>query len=384
VTEKAWDEARPEATVAALRIELGAVQAIALAVGLAYLEIARPELPPLSVDDARRVVLRDADRYFPFAEPAAISLTEVGGLAFGTPAAALERWVSAFAAWAPVHAIFDAPLATARAIGSRDSHEHSLRIEAGAGEHGIVRVKDGALVDVRRVAPAVGTPDDPLASTNDTSLPDSVLGVPIRYAAAIGALDHVNDGVADMLLNATLGRRMRVVRQRRAQRSYASISLAVLLLIAALNAARDRTLRVTKLAADSLASVSAPSVAARDRLASAAAEWQALNGPLLRAPDPLQTLATLSRALPADAFVERIQWDGKEWRLEGSTDAAAAIVPRLDSQPSFAGVRVLNASMRFRDGARTRESFSVAFRVREPNGGRPGGNSERGGVSGKR
>jgi hypothetical protein len=43
---------------------------------------------------------------------------------------------------------------------------------------------------------------------------------------------------------------------------------------------------------------------------------------------------------------------------------AAALVPHLDRNGHFEDVRMLSASSRFRDGPRTRETFSIALRVR--------------------
>lgn len=381
--EFAWNGQQPELTVAALREEYGGVGGVCIAIGLGALEIARPDLPPMSQQAARRVLLRDADRYFPTDEPLAVS--HAGALAFATPANALQRWVRAFEQWAPVRAVVAAPDAIAAAIGAnavaeRAVSERALTIEAARDERGVLRVRDGVPIEVRRVrntsaeAAATGTAVDsvrrkavPSRSGNDdatdTAALAGTLGVPFAYSAALGALQLVHAAVDAMLLDANLERMIREQRNRRAWRSYATVGIAAALLLAAVNTSRNRTLHTLESAADSLARASAPGVAAREALARTGAEARALAALHDPAHDPLAVLATVSRALPRDAFVDRIEWDGREWRIEGSANAAATIVPSLDAESGLTGVRVLSASTRFRDGARMRESFAVAFRV---------------------
>jgi len=53
-----------------------------------------------------------------------------------------------------------------------------------------------------------------------------------------------------------------------------------------------------------------------------------------------------------------------DWQIDGTALDAAAIVPLLDRDDRFEDVRFLSASSRFRDGDRTYETFSIAFRVR--------------------
>jgi hypothetical protein len=360
VAEFPWDALHPEHIVDALRAKFGSPRALGLSIGLGFLEVAKPELPPLSAVDARRVLLRDADRYFPLDGSVAVALREAGAIAFAMDGAHLQRWVNAFANWAPVHAVIAAPDAVAIALKERSASSGAYWIDAALDERGLLRIQDGRLTEVRRMLGETATTE----RSEARAVGDDILGTGGQFAAAIGALACINASTQVMLLDAPLDRSLQRVRDRRAWRSYALAAVSAVLLLAAVNVSRNRTLVATEVYADSLEKVSAPGVAARARLVRSQEEVQTLSRNATRNSDPLRVLATVSRALPADAFVQRVEWDGTEWRLEGSTDKAAAIVQTLDAQNLLSNVRVLNASMRFRDGNRTRESFSVAFRVK--------------------
>ena len=360
VAEFAWDALRPEEVVDGLRAKFGAASKVSIAIGLGFLEVARPELPPLPPADARRVLLRDADRYFPLEGSAAVSLPQAGSVAFAVNAARLQAWVAAFANWAPVHAIFAAPDVIAYALHEKNAGAQTYAVDAAVRETGTIKVQNGRVVEARRLP----TPSTKSSPNDARTVGDNVFGVGGQFAAAIGALLCVDSDTQLMLLDTTLERSLNAVRQQRAWRSYAYMAFALVGLVASFNSSRERTLAATQAYADSLEKVSAPGIAAQARLLRSQHELSTLAARSGSAGDALQVLAALSKALPSDAFVQRIEWDGKEWRLEGSTDQAAAIVQKLDAQAGLSNVRVLNASMRFRDGNRTRESFSVAFQTK--------------------
>jgi hypothetical protein len=79
--------------------------------------------------------------------------------------------------------------------------------------------------------------------------------------------------------------------------------------------------------------------------------------------DPILVLASLSDRLPTGATVLSLRVVANEWQIDGTALDAAAIVPLLDSDARFRDVRFLSASSRFREGERTYETFSIAFRV---------------------
>ena len=137
---------------------------------------------------------------------------------------------------------------------------------------------------------------------------------------------------------------------------------------------RERTAATQRLT--QLSSDAAPAQRAALRLDRALAEQQ-----LLGVADSLNSagttpsamLARLGVLLPRDAFVQRLDWDGNAWRIDGSAADAPRIVPLLDADAHFSDVRIVAASTRFLDAGKQRESFSIAFRAKSPaSGGRSG------------
>ncbi|MEO7996720.1 MAG: PilN domain-containing protein [Gemmatimonadaceae bacterium] len=387
LTEHEWDSNAPERVVDKLRAMFGSKRSIALSVGLSFLEIAKPELPPLSPENLRRVLRRDADRYFPLEGAAAIAGPFDAGLTYATYSEWLQRCVRAFEEWGAVRSVVAAPTAIAEALrfGVRSSTKQntsastasqSFVVDAFADEFGLIVLREGIVREVRRISRSTAlqsivsaTPLEECSlnvrSTNvATYEADGKHGAPAKYAAAIGALNLLNAPLSEMLLDAELERKLQSRRERRQWTSYALLAASVLLLVASANARRTSTLRATQRAVDSLSQLAAPGLASQKQLAQLGEEFRILSTHNDATRDPLHVVATLSKTLPADAFVERLAWDGNEWRLDGSANQAASVVPHLDSAHAFTDVRVLTASTRFRDGARMRESFSVAFKLK--------------------
>lgn len=406
VAEYAWNPETPERLVDLLQAEVPAPRAIVLAIGLGFLETSKPDLPPLLPSDARRVLLRDADRYFPLEQTAAVSAPGAGGIAFAMSAAQLQRWVDAFASWAPVRGVFAAPDCVATALGSSgslrgpgvgagarvgshgaagasaqvnaetdipvgadsDTDMLTYRVDAGIAETGLVRfqARDETNTDAYCVVDARRIPTGMLdAAVQHTTFVHelSVEGVTGQYAAAIGAVQLRHSSVDAMLLDANSADAFRGARNRRVLLSAVVFAVALLIVVLSFNARRDTTLRVTQRLVDSLTAVAAPGLAAQLRLQQFGTEGALLAAQASGRDDVLHVIAALSEALPRDAFVERLEWDGSQWRIDGSVNQASSVVPRLDSARLFTDVHVLGASTRFRDGAQMRESFSVSFRT---------------------
>jgi hypothetical protein len=55
---------------------------------------------------------------------------------------------------------------------------------------------------------------------------------------------------------------------------------------------------------------------------------------------------------------------GDEWRIDGTSTNAAAILPALDGDPRFVDARFLSATARYREAGKNYESFSLAFRAK--------------------
>ncbi|MEP6780374.1 MAG: PilN domain-containing protein [Gemmatimonadaceae bacterium] len=360
-TEMSWDPTRPQAAVDALSAEVGRVRTISLSIGLGFLETARPELPPLSDADRLRLLRRDADRYFPIEGAAAVTDARTGGVAFALASEQLQRWTAAFESWAPVRAIVAAPSGIASALAARGTSSSAFTIDAGAEERGVMRFANGVVEEARRV-PISLTP----GVVNGTRPIDDrmIEETPGRFAAAIGALDSIKAPLDVMLLDAPLDRVLRRQRQRRVWASYFMFAAMLVLLGTSVNLSRKKTLLEAEGAIAALTSEATPALGAQARLNSLNEEARVLLARQTNKSGTLAVLAALSNALPTDAFVQRLDWNGTEWHIDGSVNQGATIVPMLDAGGIFTNVRVLSASARFRDGDRMRESFSIAFQVK--------------------
>ena len=82
-----------------------------------------------------------------------------------------------------------------------------------------------------------------------------------------------------------------------------------------------------------------------------------------RADAPPAVLARLGAVLPRDAFMQRLEWTGTEWRIDGSANDAAALVPLLDADAAFVNVRAAAPSTRYLENGRPRSSFSIVFQT---------------------
>ncbi len=369
--EVPWDSTRPDLAVAALRERIGDVNAIALSIGLGFLAIAKPELPPISGSAARRILQRDADRHFPIEGRIAIAASGGSDYAFATPSATLDAWVNAFRVWAPVTSVYAAPHAIMRALSANESGAsnatRSFTVDAGASERGLLSFDNNRLRDVRRL------PETLAAATLNGArpIPDALLkGASGKFAAALGTITTGDDSLDSMLLDSTLEHSLLRQRQLRLWRSVAMFAASLCALVWAANMQRDKALASVEQSIRALDTQAAPAYESQAKLTRANTELALLASSQQQNADALSVLAMVSKALPVAAVVQRAEWDGRVWRIDGSTDNAAQIVPRLDSVKAFRDVHSLGASTRFRDGERMRESFSVSFAL---NATTPGG-----------
>ncbi len=342
----AWSPDAPDAMVDAVRDGYGAPSGITLVIGLGLLEISEPELPPLSVAARRAVIWRDADRYFPINEPVAVACADA--LAFGVSARRLESWVRAVTALGKVRSIVTAPQVAAKLIGTG-----ARRLAAAEGERGIIRSANGHLQSVRR---AMGT--DP---TNG----DGALLTATELGRA--ALEWESAALDDQLLDPTIERRMRAARLRRTLSRVGVAAVVVVALSWSADRWRDSQLADVDVQTQALGERAEPARLAATREAQARIELALLREAQARrvAPDaPLVVLAQLSRILPRDAFVQRLEWDGVRWRVEGTADDAPRLVPLIDADAHFRDVRIAASSQRFVDAGRQRESFAITFQTK--------------------
>jgi hypothetical protein len=352
--ELSWNPARPADAVAALRQALGPTSRIALSVGLGFLHIKQAKLPPAPIAERRRILALEPDRFFPVQDQAlAVSLANDDNLAFAIDADQLERWVSAFEAWAPVEVIEPAPLSIARALGPRASG--TFAIAAGPDEQGVIEVQHGRVRAARRM---FGNGEAQAASLPATT------GVAASHLAAYGAVLGMADPLDAMLLTDSQTARLRTRRLRRVVTAAVVCAIAFVLAIWSVDSSRQKRLDRIRQEIVALTPNAREAIDLRDRLAATEREASAITQLAAQRPDPLPVLAALGAQLPAGATVLNIRSNGRDWQIEGRASDAAAIVPLLDRDERFDDVRFLSASSRFREGGRTYETFSIAFRVR--------------------
>jgi hypothetical protein len=338
-----WRPDAPGRLVEALRAEFGTPSALVVIVGLTFLEIAEPQLPPVPNDVRVRMLQRDSDRYFALREPAAVATD--GTVAFAMPSPPLTSWIDALAAWSPVRAVLT--VAQAAALGG---HDGQWAVTAGTGSIGQLTLRDQRVQAARR---ARGTP---AAGERTLSINQLAGGA---WRASAGALDL-------QLLDAPMRARQQQQRARRWWQSVALAAAALMLLAWSIEHWRDGQLLALQREAATLEQTTAGARAAQERLVRAQGELVAIataDRGTARADTPPAVLARLGALLPRDAFIQRLEWNGTEWRIDGSATDAAALVPLLDADTQFVGVRAAAPSTRYLENGRTRSSFSIVFQT---------------------
>lgn len=353
----AWDPAQPEGGVAQLRAQVGSVDAIAVAVGLGFLHVKRVELPPAPQAAREQMLALESERFFATTAPVTVALAPGGTVTFAADADALERWTAALERWAPVVRVDAAPVALARAIAHGNATvSGEFALGAGHGEHGVVTLRSGVLAGARRIPQAAGVPPAATAPVRGA--------VPATHLAAWGALLGEDEDELGTL--APPQRRRSFASRRRRRLAVAVVAAVAGLALAVLSADRWRARTLQALETDVAArrAAAAPgeaALAARARLD----QEVAMLGTLAASRNgALTALAAISAALPADAVIQGAHAVGRDWEIDGTASSAAALVPALDKDGRFENVRLRAASSRFRDGTRTRETFSLALRVR--------------------
>jgi hypothetical protein len=353
--ELPWDPAHPEQVVEQLHARLGPARRLSLSVSLGFLHVKRVKLPPAPADERRRMIALEPSRFFPVqGGRLAVALPESGDFAFAMDAELQGRWVLAFKKWAPVDAVEATPTSLQRALGPSPDGIYAL--PAGPEEEGVVELAGGRFRSARR-APrgTLGAAPLPLPTRE---------GVPADFLCAWGAALGIDGGLDAMLVSTQMAARIRGRRVSRLVTAGAACVLALVFALWALDRSRERTLEALRQEAATLTARAGEAIELQGALAAIDQEREALGKPAGGALDPLPVLAAISQRLPAGATVLNLRATGEDWQMDGTAPDAAAIVPLLDGDDRFHEVRFLSASSRYREGNRTYETFSIAFRVR--------------------
>jgi hypothetical protein len=347
-----WDTRAPGDAVALLRKQLGAVDSIALSIGLEFTHVKNVNLPPVSAEERRKILTLEPDRFFAIdSENIVVATAEKSDLVFSADSSFVESLIAAFSTWAPVEVVEPSPVSVARALKSGGVKSGMFEIPAAANEHGMIELADGRVAVARRSA-EIPAPVQQLPA---------VRGVASQFLAAYGAALGVDAPVDGMMFPPDA---MTALRRRRAMgvvRASVNVALALAFALAAID--RSRT-RLVEAAAAELASLSTKAegpASIRAQLAQLDLESAAAQAASASHSDPVAVLAAISRRLPHDAVAMSVRADGDEWQIDGTAAKAADIVPALDADPKLDNVRFLSASSHFNEGNRTYETFSVAM-----------------------
>lgn len=356
-TDIAWNPADAAPGLAALREWGGKIDAIAVAVGLGLLHVARVDLPPAPDEARERMLALESDRFFASVAPLWVAIAPGGDVAFAADAGALDDWCASLERWAPLVRVDAAPVALARALGREVTGQY--RVDAALGEHGFIAIRGGIVSAVRRIPLALGeSPGTPLPARG---------AIPASHLAAWGALLGEDAAEGGTLASPSRRGTFAARRKRRLRVAAVAAVAGLALATAAADRWRERTVRALEDEIATLREGAAPgeaALAARARLDAEIAHLARSERARSGAAGVLGALAAISNALPPDAVILNAHAVGRDWQIDGTASSAAALVPRLDQAGRFEQVRFLGASSRFRDGARTRETFSIALRVR--------------------
>lgn len=357
----AWNPEQSDVMIDAVRAVVGTPSHIVLVVGLAHLEIARPELPPITPAAKRAVLLRDADRYFPIAEPIAVAILD--GFALATPSVRLAAWVSAASELGAVRVVVAAPT-----IAVRLARHGTYTLPVGAHELGVLEVASGVVQSLRRQSIPGGAVDGAAhesgtnADSRNVCSSEQIGREALRQLALPLDAQLLDDGLDAMLHRA---------RTRQFALAVVLALAAVLLLAWSADRWRGAVLNATEARVAVLETDVQPAERALHREQQAAAEFALLHLSTKRASAPnapLFVLASVTQVLPKDTFVQRLTWDGSQWRVEGTTDNAPRLVPLLDGDVRFRDVHVASAGQRFLDAGKQRESFAINFAMQHAEG----------------
>lgn len=341
--EVAWDPRHPAEALAALAAWTPRPGSIAIAVGASFLEVKRVQLPPSSPAMQARMIALAPDRHFAARVALATSFVPGAGLAIAAERDRLTTWLDAFSAWGEVGRIQAAPMALARV-----SPDGAFVLETQDETCAVATVADRTLAGFRR---SVRLPDESSAATAVDA-----------FAVARAALSPGDLQSYELLAPLEWTTSWSGRQRRRLVTGLAAVLAGLAVLGWGGDQWRERTLVALEREASALQARAEPVAEASARLRARVAEVDALRDIAAGRPDPFAALAALSLALPDDAVVRAARVDANEWQVDGTVADASTVVPALDRDSRFDNVRVLSASSQFREGNRTVETFSIAFR----------------------
>jgi Tfp pilus assembly protein PilN len=394
--EVAWDPENPKEAVAALRDHLGPARQVFAAIDLSLLRVKRISLPPVPLEEKRRILGLEPDRFFAVrGEEMVFALQAEGDLVYAAAETLVAAWIDALAGLGPLERLEPAPVALARVAAKADAGDGIVLQAVADGAAMALRLSEGQVAWVRRlrgdateallrleeedqttldgpvyVAPWSEETEHALAERFEglevRPLP-SIADVDAAYLTAYGAGLATEAGWRESLLTAELERTLTLRRRTRLALAAVACTAAFAFAVLSLEASRERAERRLdeRIAAlqerASSALLLQQRAEALDRQAAAVLEIENTR------PNPLEGLLELSEEFPADAWLRSIRSAGGEVQIDGYARDAAALIPLFENDPRFEDVRFLSGTSRTQFGNETYENFSLALRaVRAP------------------
>jgi Tfp pilus assembly protein PilN len=387
--EVEWSSDAPAENVSALRDRFGPGAVLAVAVDPTVLLVKRVTLPPLSLEERRRILTIDPERYFPVRGEDLVVAVRDDDLVFAARAAQFDQWADALSALGAVERVEPAPIALARFLAASGVTEGIVILaHPDDRECAVAYMEGGRIGGVRRIlnrhgeiaaaARAMQTPPrsvylypwrDDLATSLAADLGEGALQrvpAPARatesFACAMGAALGVDAGPEAVFVSPALARRQESRRRWRTAGAVTALIAACLLVFTSYGAYRTRVLRTLDVRIAERRAAAAEVQDLQEDLAGLQREIGTLDQVESGRVDPLAVLLALTRTLPADAHVRAIHNAGDQWELDGYARDAARLIPVLEESNAFGEVRFRTATTRARVGNENYENFSLALR----------------------
>jgi len=387
--EVAWAMRPPTDSVAALRERFGSGNVVAVALDMSALFVKRLQLPPLSMEERRRIVATDPQRYFPVLDDMLVAGVREDDLVVAARGELFDRWVEALGALGSVERVEPAPVALARHLAIHGVEDGLLVMaDPASAEAVLARIQERRIKTLRKipsgttelvelVAAAYPPPAsctlhpwrEDLANELRKRVPPGTVvevppapGAPESFAVAHGAALGMDDEGQLTLVSPTLARRMSAAIRRRTLLHVGALVLSLGVLGWSLDHRRTATLRALDERIGTLQAEAAPVLALRDEATSIADEVAVVSGEASARTNPLDVLLALTRILPADAYVTQLSVSGDQWEMVGLASDAAKLVPLLERSELLADVRFRTATTRVRVRDESFENFSLVFR----------------------
>jgi Tfp pilus assembly protein PilN len=387
--EVAWAPRPPLDSIAALRERFGSRNVVAAALDMSGIFVKRLQLPPLSMEERRRIVATDPQRYFPVLDDTLVAGVRDDDLVVAARAEPFDTWAEALGALGSVERMEPSPVALVRHLAAHGIEDGLLVMaDPGSPEAILARFQQRRIGALRKLPSGVGELSElvvtayppvracalhpwreDLAGELGRRLPPGTVvpvpappGAPDSFAVAHGAALGLDGGAELTLVSPALARRTSAAIRRRALVHIAVLVAALGFLGWSLDHRRTATLRALDARIAALHEEATPVLELRDRAASIAAEVAVVSVEASARANPLDVLLALTRLLPADAYVTQLSVSGEQWELVGLARDAAQLVPLLERSELFADVRFRTATTRVRIRDESFENFSLVFR----------------------